>query len=156
MNKKIIFGLIVLFVAIASVSSVSAWWIFGGGNEVTVNGVNFNLPEGFDVDNPLKSESDSTYENTVYMNTETKDKVDIAVDDKSVEDSVICNSLIKKGFEKKNIAGKDGFYKMYLSTEVEFVYIDNDKVVSIIVPFVYDKYGDNFMQYDEPLAQIIK
>ena len=156
MNKKIIFSLIILFVAIASVSGVSAGWIFGGGNDVTVNGVSFHLPDGFDVENPVKSESDGTYENTVYKNTETKDTVDIAVDDKSVDDSVISNSLIKKGFEKKNINGKDGFYKMDLSTNCEFVYIDNDKVVSIVVPYVYDKYGDNFMKYDELLSKIIK
>ena len=39
---------------------------------------------------------------------------------------------------------------------VEFVYIDNDKVVSIVVPYVYDRYGDNFKKYDEFLAEIIK
>ncbi len=156
MNKKIILGLVILCVAIASVSSVSAWWIFGGGNDVTVNGVNFHLPDGFDVDNPVKSDIDDTYENMVYKNTETGDTVDIAVDNKVADDSAISNSLIKKGFQQKNIAGKDGFYKMYLSTDVEFAYIDNDKVVSIIVPFTYDKYGDNFMKYDELLGEIIK
>lgn len=156
MNKKIIFSLMISFVLIASVSSASAWWIFSGGNDVTVNDVSFHLPEGFDVDNPIKSESDETYENTVYQNTENKNTIDIAVDDKVAEDSVIANSLIQKGFKKQTIDGKEGFYKMYLSTDVEFVYIDNDKVVSIIVPFVYDKYGDNFMKYDELLAEIIK
>ena len=45
---------------------------------------------------------------------------------------------------------------MDLSTMVEFVYIDNDKLVSIVVPFVYDKYGDNFMKFDELLSEIIK
>ena len=123
MNKKIIFSLMILFVVIASVSGVSAWWIFGGGNDVTVNGVNFHLPEGFDVENPVKSESDGNYENTVYKNTETRDTVDIAVNDKFVDDSVIINSLIKKGYEKKNINGKDGFYKMDLSTNTEFVLV---------------------------------
>ncbi|WP_405294264.1 hypothetical protein [Methanobrevibacter sp.] len=156
MNKKVLFTLIILFISIVSASSVSAWWIFGGGSDVTVNGVNFHLPDGFDVENPVKSDIDDTYENTVYKNTETGDAVDIAVDNKVADDSSITNSLINKGFEQKNIAGKDGFYKMYLSTNVEFVYIDNDKVVSIIVPFVYDKYGDNFMKYDELLAEIIK
>lgn len=156
MNKKAIFALIVLVIMVTSVSGVNAWWIFGGGSDITVNGVNFHLPEGFDADNPVKSKSDATYENAVYENTETKDTVDIVVDDKSIDDSVIRNSLIKKGFEQKNIGGKEGFYKMYLSTDVEFVYIDNDKVVSIMVPYVYDKYGDNFMKYDELLAEIIK
>jgi hypothetical protein len=156
LNKKGIFILIVLFVVVASVSSVSAWWIFGGGSDVVVNDVSFHLPEGFDAENPVKSESDATYENTVYKNTETKDTVDIAVDDKSVDDSVIGNSLIKKGFEPKTIDGKEGFYKFYLSTDIEFVYIDNDKVVSIIVPYIYDEHGDNFMKGEELLAEIIK
>lgn len=156
MNKKVLFTLIILLIAIASASSVSAWWIFGGGSDVTVNGVNFHLPDGFDVENPVKSDIDDTYENTVYKNTETGDAIDIAVDNKVADDASITNSLINKGFEQKNIAGKDGFYRMSLSTNVEFVYIDNDKVVSIIVPFVYDKYGDNFMKYDELLSEIIK
>jgi hypothetical protein len=137
-------------------SGAYAFWPFDSGSDVTVNGVNFHLPDGFDADNPVKSESDNTYENTVYMNTENKDTVDISVDDKSVDDSVISNSLIKKGFEQKTIDGKQGFYKCYLSKNVEFVYIDNDKVISIIVPFIYDEYGDNFMKYDELLAEIIK
>lgn len=156
MNKKAVFCFIVLFVAIFSLSSVSAWWIFGGGSDVSVNGVNFHLPEGFDVENPVKSDIDDTYENAVYKNTETGDVVDIAVDNKVADDSSITNSLINKGFKQKNVAGKEGFYRMYMSTNVEFVYIDNDKVISIIVPFVYDKYGDNFMKYDNLLAEIIK
>ena len=44
----------------------------------------------------------------------------------------------------------------YLDKTIEFVYIDNDKVVSIVVPFIYDEYGDNFMKYDEFLDEIIK
>ena len=97
--------------AVMSLSSVSAFWPFDSGNDVTVNGVNFHLPDGFDVDNPVKSESDNTYEQAVYKNTETKDQVDFVVSNKALEDSVIKNSLINKGFEQKNIAGKDGFYK---------------------------------------------
>lgn len=108
------------------------------------------------MDNPVKSESDNTYEQAVYKNTETKDQVDFVVSNKALEDSVIKNSLINKGFEQKNIAGKDGFYKFYLDKTIEFVYIDNDKVVSIVVPFIYDEYGDNFMKYDEFLDEIIK
>ena len=157
MKIKLIVILLIIFLAIISLSGVNAFWPFDGGNDVTVNGVNFHLPEGFDVDNPIKSESDNTYENTVYKNTETKDTVDIVVDDKSVDDSVLGNSLIKKGFEPKTIDGKEGFYKMNMySKNVEFVYIDNDKVISIIVPFVYDEYGDNLMKYDELLGEIIK
>ena len=156
MNKKLFFILLLVGLVVVSMSIVNAFWPFDSGIDVTVNGVNFHLPEGFDADNPVKSESDAAYENTVYQNTETKDTVDIAVDDKSVEDWVIGNSLIKKGFEQKTIDGKEGFYKFYLSKNVKFVYIDNDKVVSIIVPFVYDKYEDNFMKYDEFLAEIIK
>ena len=110
MNKNILFSIIMLFVVIASVSSVSAWWIFGGGNDVTVNGVDFHLPEGFDADNPINAESDATYGRAVYKNSENGNTIDIAVDDQSVDESVIENSLIKKGFEAKNIAGKDGFY----------------------------------------------
>lgn len=156
MNKKIIFALILLFMAVIFLSSVSAIWPFDNGHDVTVNGVNFHLPDGFDADNPVKSESDSTYGHAIYKDTNTKDTVDIAVSNKELEDSVIKNRLIKKGFEQKTISGKDGLYKFYLDQKIEFVYIDNDKVVSIVVPFAYDKYGDNFKTYDELLADIIK
>ena len=156
MNKKLIFGLIVICVAIASISTVSAWWIFGGGNDVTVNDVSFHLPDGFDVENPVKSENDDSSEQSVFENTKTKDRVDIVVSNKVVDDSQVKNLLINKGFKEEKIAGKDGFYQMYLDKTIEFVYIDNDKVVSIVVPYIYDKYGDNFMQYDELLDEIIK
>ena len=115
MNRKLLFTLAIILLAVLFMSSVSAFWPFDSGNDVTVDGVSFHLPDGFDVDKPIKSESDATYERTVFQNTENKDTVDIAVDDKSVEDSVIGNSLIKKGFEQKTIDGKEGFYKFYLS-----------------------------------------
>ena len=156
MNKKITFALILLFVAVISISAVSAIWPFDSGSDVTVNGVKFHLPEGFDADNPVKMESDTTYGHCIYKNTETKDTDDIVVSNKEIEDSVVGNRLIKKGFEQKNIDGKDGFYKFYLNQKIEFVYIDNDKVVSIIVPYIYDQYGDNFMQYEDLLSEIIK
>lgn len=156
MNKKIIFIIMMSVIVIASVSCVSAWWIFGGGNDVTVNGVNFHLPDGFDVDNPVKADIDETYANMVYKNTEIGDTIDIAVDNKVVEDSIINNNLIKKGYQQQNIAGKDGFYKMDLNKNVEFVYIADGKVVSIVVPYVYDKYGDNFMKYNQLLEEIIR
>ena len=157
MNKKILLTLGIVFLAVISISSVSAFWPFDSGNDVTVNKVNFHLPDGFDADNPIKSESENTYEKAVYKNTKTKDTVDIVVSNKEIEDSVIKNKLIKYGFEQKTIDGKEGFYKMDMySKNVEFVYIDNDKVVSIIVPYVYDSYGDNTMKYDELLSEIIK
>lgn len=155
MNKKIFFCLIIL-IAIASISAVSAFWPFDSGSDVTVNGVSFHLPDGFDADNPVKFESDKTYGHAIYKNAETKDTVDIVVSNKEIEDSVIKNRFIKKGFEQETIDGKEGFYKMDLSSNVEFAYIDNDKVVSIVVPYIYDRYGDNFKQYDEFLAEIIK
>ena len=155
MNRKFLFLFMIIFLAIISLSSVSAFLPFDGGNDVTVNGVNFHLPDGFDVDHPEKSESDKTYGHSIYKNSKNKDCVDIVVSNKELEDSVIKNSLIKKGFEQKTIDGKDGFYKMNLNSQIEFVYIDNDKVVSIMVPYIYDKYGDNFMQYGELLTKII-
>lgn len=154
-NKKIILALILLL-AVISISAVSAIWPFDSGSDVTVNGVKFHLPEGFDTNNPVKTESDTTYGHNIYKNTETRDTVDIVVSNKELEDSVIKNGLIKKGFEQKNIAGKDGLYKFYVDKKIEFVYIDNDKVVSIIVPFIYDEHGDNFMKYDKLLEEIIK
>ena len=55
MNRKILFTLAVILLAVTFLSSVNAFWPFDSGNDVTVNGVNFHLPEGFDVDNPIEN-----------------------------------------------------------------------------------------------------
>lgn len=48
--KKILLVVLIAVAVVASVSAVSAW-LFDSGKEVTVNGINFHLPEEFDVDN---------------------------------------------------------------------------------------------------------
>lgn len=149
-NKIVIIGIILIGVILISGS-------FNGGNDVTVNEVSFHLPDGFDVNNPKDSYSNETYENVVYKNNKTKNIVEFEVSNKWTEDSVIETNLIENGYEQQTIKGKKGYYKMILLTDdVSFVYIDNDKVINIIVPYLYDKWGDNSMSYDELLDKIIK
>ena len=55
MNKKIIFGASLVLIAIMAIGSASAFdlgsLLGGGGNEtVTIDGVDFNIPEGFTED----------------------------------------------------------------------------------------------------------
>lgn len=47
MNKKILVVLGIVFLAVISISSVSAFWPFDSGNDVTVYGLNFHIPEGY-------------------------------------------------------------------------------------------------------------
>lgn len=65
MNKKLIFGLIVICIAIASISTVSAWWIFGGDDLVDVIDVvyettsnNFDTPFGGAIDSAAAQYAD--------------------------------------------------------------------------------------------------
>ena len=55
MNKKIIFGVSLVLIAIMAIGSASAFdlssLLGGGGNEtVTIDGIDFNIPEGFTED----------------------------------------------------------------------------------------------------------
>lgn len=152
MNKKIIFGLIIFFVIVASVSSASAWWIFGGGSDVTINEVNFHIPEGYE-ENTNAHEVGSDIEKVEYTN-ENNERLSIRVKDTSNIQSVKDMDWGKYSYTMvdKSINGKDGLASYAFSRQTFYTYIDNGKLVMIDCPFV----SDDGTGYEDFLSDVIK
>ena len=156
MNKKIIFTLMILCVAVASVSSVSAWWIFGGGSDVTINGVDFHIPEGFDDVTQDTININTAYEAYTQTNPETHDYFSIAVYDNPNDEQNTINNLINMHYKKVDIKGKEVYYTMLVSSvnsRYDYVYLDNGKYISMEVPIWCDAGGLNS---EELVNEIIK
>lgn len=154
MNKKIIFILFLSCIAFVSISGVSAFWPFYSGTDVTVNGVNFHLPKGFDEVKEENLDGSSYNEAFTYKNKDNHEFIKIGVSDFSGDEHSLYNSLIKKGFKKEVIDGKEGYGKVYSGgPRYGYCYVDNNKYVMLDIPFVY---ADEGMQHDELLAEIIK
>lgn len=154
MNRKIIFVLMVLFVAVASLFSVSAWWIFGdSGTDVTVNGVDFSILEGF-----------KYYE--LAGNPETESQFALYSDDGKqalafihikVSDNISPSSELAKTLSSNNkvtINGKECYIETY-GDSVFCAYYSGDKAVQLNVPYSYT-YNNNEISYEDTLAQMIK
>lgn len=154
LNKKIFFCLIVLCVTFASIASVSAFWPFDSGSDVTVNGVDFHLPDGFDDVKKYTLDTNKPYEAFTYTNDENHEYIQIAVVDFDGDVNSLDKSLTKEGFIKETVDGKDGYGKIYSGgPRYGFVYLDGNKYVMINIPFVY---ADEAMQHEDLLAEIIK
>ena len=71
MNKKLFALLVVAIIAIVSIGAVNAFdlgSLLGGGNTVTVDGVNFNVPDGFEeVVRNTTTKYNKTVDNIAYF-----------------------------------------------------------------------------------------
>lgn len=154
MNKKLMFSLFVFLAVIFSLSSVNAFWPFDSGTDVTVNGVSFHLPKGFDEVEQEHADSVSYNEVFSYKNNENYQFIKIAVMDYDGDANSLYSSLIKKGYQKEIIDGKEGYGKVFSGgPRYGYCYLDNNKYVVLDIPYVY---ADEGMQHDELLAEIIK
>lgn len=156
MNRKLLFTLAMILSAVLLISSVSAIWPFDGGSDVTVNGINFHLPDGFNhvEKEQLNSNSNSYYEAYTYDNENNHEFIKICVVDFDGDETSLYNSLIKQGFTQKTINGKEGYGRIYSGgPRYGYGYVENDKYVILDIPFVY---ADEGLQHDELLAEIIK
>ena len=75
MNKKLFALLVVAIIAIVSIGAVNAFdlgSLLGGGNTVTVDGVNFNVPDGFEeVVRNTTTKYNKTVDNIAYFSNDT-------------------------------------------------------------------------------------
>ena len=154
MNRKLIFTLILLCLAVVSISGVSAFWPFDSGSDVTVNGVNFHLPKGFDDVKENHFDSPNNYEAYTYENDDAHEYIKICVMDTDLDKQSIYDSLCRKGYGHETVNGKDGVGRISTpGPRYGFFYVENNKYVMVDIPFVYAEEG---LQHDELLAQIIK
>ncbi len=154
MNRKLLFSLFVFGVVIFSLSSASAFWPFDSGTDVTVNGVNFHLPDGFDDVEQENIDSVNYNEAFSYKNNENYEFIKIAVMDFDGDANSLYSSLSNKGYQKEVIDGKEGYGMVFPGgPRYGYCYLDNNKYVVLDIPYVY---AEEAMQHDELLAEIIK
>lgn len=123
-----IIGVIVVIIILFGVIS-----IFSGGNEyvseVTVGGVDFNIPEGFIEDKSLSNEKTSNYKKNTDSTGEVRcfknrdDFIYIMVHDTNKKRLSIVDSKYQR---RTNIDGKTGILAGY-----SFAYIENGKNIEI-------------------------
>lgn len=154
MNKKLIFTCLVILLAIISLSSASAFWPFDSGSDVTVNGVNFHLPDGFKEVEQETLNTTNYNEAFTYENDENNEFIKIAVMDFDGDANSLYDTFSNQGYQKKVIDGKEGYGMVFTpGPRYGFYYLDNNKYVILDIPFVYAEEG---MQHEELLAEIIK
>ena len=159
----LIIVVLILFIGISSIfnsssnfssSSSSSSNIFGGGQDITVYGVNFHIPEGFKhyelAGNPEREtqfslSSPDGKRNIAYIHIKVSDTSSAY----SAEKSTIANS-------KMTINGKDCYVNIPSNDgDVFCAYDTNGKTVQLNVPKAYT-YNNKVISYEETLAQMIK
>ena len=154
MNNKIIVAFLILVVMAVSISSVSAFWPFDGGNEITVNDVKFNIPDGFE-ENVNAHDKDSKKESVEYVN-DKHEKLSIMVVDNNNPNIHKAKDVDWGAHEaaifEESIGGKDGIVSYEYTPTVWYAYIDNGKLVMITCPFVFD----DSTKYSDFLGKVIK
>lgn len=140
MNKKIIFGASLVLIAIMAIGSACAFdldSIFGGGgNEtVTIDGIDFNIPEGFTEDVNESTDNETNEEGGITFITNgklyEKDGIYVALLVADYGEYKVTDDIAKAvggdAVTINNVSGylsTDGIYKV-------FNYAKNDKLVVI-------------------------
>lgn len=140
----IIVALIVIFGLIS---------IFSGGNSVNINGIEFNIPKAFDGMKQDTLDSSVPYEAYTFENSKTHEFFKIAVFDTDLHSINDAHSSFKKNKNSLTINGKEGLYGYSYGSRIGYYYVDNGKLVTIDVPYLYE---DTVQKYDEFLKEIIK
>ena len=123
------------------------------GNDVTINGVGFHLPAGFDESKLVEGDGSLEGECYIYKNNEDRQYIQIGVYNSEKDKSAVYDSLSRHGYSPETINGKDGYGKLSYGLRYGYCYIDNDKYVVMDIPYVY---AEQEMQHDDLLSYLIK
>lgn len=141
MNKKIIFGLSLVLIAVMAIGSASALdfsSILGGGDgnqTVTIDGIDFNIPEGFkenkqgEAVDEMKQIGSVTYKTNGKVYEKGNDCVAILVADYG-KYNVTDKIAAAVGGEPKTFNGVNGYFTTDGEYKV-FNYAKNNKLVVI-------------------------
>ncbi|WP_407375319.1 hypothetical protein [Methanobrevibacter sp.] len=146
---KLIVGILVAIIIILGLMSL----ITGGGNDFTVNGVSFHIPDGFDEVTKDSLDTDTDFEEYTFKNTKNHEFIRISVVDFTKDESAMYDYFKQKGYKQETIDGKNGYGAMGPGLRYGYCYIDGGKYVVMDVPWVYDEEG---MQHDKLISEIIK
>lgn len=126
-----------------------------GGQEVTVNGVNFHIPEGFE-SNQLVGSNSKTDADFVLRSDDGK--MALAFIHIRVSDNISPSSTLAQDLSVTNevINGKECVVRMNGDDAVFCAYYDSDdKAVQLNVPLSYE-YNNKEYSYKDTLAEMIK
>lgn len=130
MNRKLLTLLLIMVVAAATITVASA------AETVTVNGLEFNVPDGFKTPQELGQMDYVAYNGEgkiAFLDSDDGSSILIGVLDNKggVSSDDIKNS--NSSYQDKTIAGKDGIIADNGKT-LSFIYIENDKLMTIYAP----------------------
>lgn len=127
MNKKILIFLAILIVAVSAVSIVSA------AETLKVNGVEFNIPDGYTYDDSLVEEANQGFnfpQESIGAFSNGNDKVMIVV----IQDqnNQVQDEIDKNPDSQKTINGKTGLLIEDAGDGMQsFMYVDGGKAIAI-------------------------
>jgi hypothetical protein len=128
MNRKILALLLIMIAAVTALTVVSA------ADTITVNGMEFNVPDGYSMDPtfcefPYEEGGILEGNMTILLNDDDdEDSIMVGVLDNTLSESL--SDSLSDGFDKEKISNKTGFLKEEKG-ELTFAYEDGDKVVFI-------------------------
>lgn len=125
-----------------------------GGQKITVNGVNFHIPEGF-TSYALPGTSTETESQFALYSSDGKQAVafiHIKVSDNISPSSQLAKTLSAN--DKVTINGKECYIEMG-SDSVLCAYYSGDKAVQLNVPSSYE-YNNKVISYEDTLAELIE
>lgn len=153
MNRKILFAFVVLFVAVMSISSASAFLFFDSGSDITVNGLDFHIPEGFsedtnehkttDKEESVKYTNDDDYVNIIVRSVNNPDIHSV----KDMDWGAHAGAMVEK-----SISGKDGLVSFEYNPVMGYHYFEDGKLVTVICPFILE----DGTGYEDFLSTVIK
>ena len=145
MDRKILFGIMLVFMAIFAISSVSAFDLgflgFGDENEtVTIDGIDFNIPAGFEEDKDYSAENGTDLGDDFTFTTNgkmyIKDDTAVYLLVGQLDDVEIVDAVLKEiGGNKTKINGVDGYLIGVENENVPlfaFYHEKDDKIVLIM------------------------
>lgn len=143
--------IVIIFVALIIVLGLIS--LFSGGDSQSINGIGFNIPKGFDEMQQKTLDSNVPYEAYKFKNSNNHEFIEIAVFDTDLSSINDVQSSFKQNKNPLTINGKEGLYCYSLGSRIGYYYVDNGKLVTIDVPYLYE---DTVQKYDELLGEIIR
>lgn len=145
--KSIIIIIAVVIILIGAFSFVM------GNGDVTVNGISFHIPNGYDKVEEVNLDEGVEGEGFTYTNDETHDFIKIEVRNVDMDDINDLKINFPAVKQSKTINGKEGILAMDSQSRNHFYYLEGDKLVCINAPFVELVTGKND---EDVIADIIK
>lgn len=145
--KSIIIIIAVVIILIGAFSFVM------GNGDVTVNGISFHIPNGYDKVEEVNLDEGVEGEGFTYTNDENHDFIKIEVRNVDMDDINDLKINFPAVKQSKTINGKEGILAMDSQSRNHFYYLEGDKLVCINAPFVELVTGKND---EDVIADIIK